>query len=61
MRESEVELRHLYELNQELLKQLKIARDEAVGWFDDSRGFDPKAPPDWLSGIDAAIAKATNA
>ena len=45
----------------ELLKQLKIARDEAVGWFDDSRGFNPKNPPEWLAEIDAAIAKATNA
>jgi hypothetical protein len=41
-----------------LLDALKIARREAIGWYDDSQGFDPKNPPDWLVQIDAEISKA---
>lgn len=42
-----------------LLEALKLARKEAVGWFDDGYGFNPENPPEWLAPIDAAIAKAT--
>jgi hypothetical protein len=53
------ELRRLHEVNAELVEALKFARETAVGWYDDSRGFDAKRPPVWLKPIDAAIAKAT--
>jgi hypothetical protein len=53
------ELRRLHELNAELVEALKLAREQAVGWYDDSRGFDAKRPPAWLKPIDDTIAKAT--
>jgi len=53
------ELRRLHEVNAELVEALKLAREEAVGWYDDSRGFDAKRPPAWLKPIDDTIAKAT--
>ena len=45
----------------ELLAALIVARQSAIGWFDDSWGFDPETDehPDWLIQIDAAIARAT--
>jgi hypothetical protein len=53
------ELRRLHEVNAELVEALKLAREQAVGWYDDSRGFDAKRPPAWLKPIDDTIAKAT--
>jgi len=52
-------LRRLHEVNAELVEALKLARETAVGWYDDSRGFDAKRPPAWLKPIDDAIDKAT--
>jgi len=45
----------------ELLEALIVARQEAIGWYAESRGFDPETDkhPDWLVQSDAAIAKAT--
>ena len=54
------ELRQLIALVKEMLPALKTAREEAVGWYDDCRGFDPADPPSWLPSIDAVIAKAKN-
>lgn len=51
------ESRRLHEVNAELVEALKLARETAVGWYDDSRGFDAKRPPAWLKPIDDAIAK----
>ncbi len=47
-------------VNAQLLEALKVARREAIGWYDDSWGFDPEVDehPDWLIEIDAAIAGA---
>jgi len=59
MHDAATELRRLHEVNAELVEALKLAREEAVGWYDDSRGFDAKRPPAWLKPIDDAIAKAT--
>jgi len=54
------ELRRLDAVNAQLLEALKVARREAIGWYDDSWGFDPEVDehPDWLIEIDAAIAAA---
>jgi hypothetical protein len=54
-----MEVETLQEVNAELVEALKLAREEAVGWYDDSRGFDFENPPEWLKPIDAALAKAT--
>lgn len=56
--EAAAELRRLRALCQEMLAALKTAREEAVNWYDDCRGFDPADPPEWLLPIDAAITKA---
>ena len=54
-------LRRLHQVNAELLEALIVARQEAIGWYAESRGFDPETDkhPDWLVQSDAAIAKAT--
>jgi hypothetical protein len=51
----------VHDLNRELLEALIVARQEAIGWYAESRGFDPETDkhPDWLVQSDAAIAKAT--
>jgi hypothetical protein len=45
----------------DLLEALIVARQEAIGWYAESRGFDPETDkhPDWLVQSDAAITKAT--
>ena len=55
------ELRRLHSVNAELLEALIVARQAAIGWLDNSWGFDPETDehPDWLIQSDAAITKAT--
>jgi len=55
------ELRRLHQVNSDLLEALIVARQEAIGWYAESRGFDPETDkhPDWLVQSDASIAKAT--
>jgi hypothetical protein len=55
------ELRRLHQVNSDLMEALIVARQEAIRWYAESRGFDPETDkhPDWLVQSDAAIAKAT--
>ena len=55
------ELRRLHQVNSDLLEALIGARQEAIRWYAESRGFDPETDkhPDWLVQSDATIAKAT--
>jgi hypothetical protein len=55
------ELRRLSQVNAELLEALIVARQEAICWYAESRGFDPEGDkhPDWLVQSEAAIAEAT--